>query len=87
MKKLTSVKDRPIDGRVPNMTISSSTYQKGLKKLREQAKKEHRQLLTDAGIEDYRLMADSSFNCKHGPFSDINGQLQCTKCELITGGL
>lgn len=52
-KKIARVSERPIDGRTPNMSISTLTYQKGLENLREQAKREHRKLLTNEGIEDY----------------------------------
>lgn len=54
MKRIIRVKDRPIDGRHPRISFSRANYLKGLEKLREQAKKEKRQLLTDSGIEDYR---------------------------------
>ena len=52
-KKITKVKDRPIDARCPRMTLSCDKYQEGLNKLREKAKKEGKKLLTDNGIEDY----------------------------------
>jgi len=53
MKKITKVKNRTIDGRCPKMSISHKTYKKGLDKLRNKAKKEHKLLLTDDGVEDY----------------------------------
>jgi len=53
MKKITKVSERPLDGRTPHMSISHKTYQKGLKNLRKQAKKEHKKLLTNNGVEDY----------------------------------
>ena len=55
MPTLTKTKDRPLDGRTPNMSISHSAYMRGLKKLRLQAKREHRQLITNDGVEDYRV--------------------------------
>ena len=54
MKPIRKVKDKPLDARCPNISLSSERYQKGLQKLRNQAKAEHRELLTDNGIEDYR---------------------------------
>jgi len=51
--KITKIKDRPLDGRTPNISISTKTYLKGLNNLREQAKKEKRKLITNDGIEDY----------------------------------
>ena len=45
--------ERPLDGRTPNMTISSKMYKEGLENLRKQAKKERRKLITNYGIEDY----------------------------------
>jgi len=53
IRKIIRVKDRPIDGRHPHMSISHAHYMKGLEKLREKAKKEKKKLLTDDGIEDY----------------------------------
>jgi len=53
MKEITKVSERPLDGRVPNMSISSASYQKGLAKLRKQAKEEKRKLITNKGVEDY----------------------------------
>ncbi len=53
MKKITKVKNRDIDGRTPNMSISRKNYLNGLEKLRKQAKKEKRNLITNDGIEDY----------------------------------
>jgi len=53
IRKIIRVKDRPIDGRHPHMSISRAHYMKGLVKLREKAKKEKKKLLTDDGIEDY----------------------------------
>ncbi len=52
-EKITKVSERPIDGRVPSMSISSEMYQRGLAKLRKQAKEEHKKLLTENGTEDY----------------------------------
>jgi hypothetical protein len=53
MNKIIKVKDRPIDGRTPTMSISGKLYLKGLVKLRKQAKEEKRKLMTNNGIEDY----------------------------------
>ena len=53
MKKLTPVANRPIDGRIPHMSISSKTYREGFAKLREQAKREKKKLITENGVEDY----------------------------------
>ena len=53
MKKITKVKDKSIDGKIPNISISRQKFIKGLEKLRKQAKKEKRKLITDNSIEDY----------------------------------
>ena len=53
MKKLIQVKNRPLDGRTPSMTISRVSYLNGLAKLRKQAKKEKKKLITNGGIEYY----------------------------------
>jgi hypothetical protein len=54
MKKIVKVKDRPLDGRTPHISISAKNYQKGLEKLREQAKREKRKLITNDGVENYQ---------------------------------
>lgn len=51
--KIVKTQDRPLDGRTPNMSISTANYLKGLEKLRAQAKAEHRKLITNNGVEDY----------------------------------
>jgi len=51
-KEIIPVSKRDIDAR-PNVSISHKVYQKGLEKLRKQAKKEKRRLITRKGIEDY----------------------------------
>ena len=51
--KITRTKDRPIDARIPNISISHKTYLKVLRKLRRKAKIEKRKLLTEDGVEDY----------------------------------
>ena len=53
MKKITKVADRDIDGRTPHMSISVKMYDRVMKKLRKQAKKEKKRLVTNNGIEDY----------------------------------
>jgi hypothetical protein len=54
MSKIIKVKDRPLDGLTPSMSISRSMYQSGLDKLREQARREKLVLITNSGVEDYR---------------------------------
>lgn len=53
MKKIVKTSERPLDGRTPHISISHKNYMIGLKKLRKQAKKEKRKLITDDGIENY----------------------------------
>lgn len=50
---IQKVKELPLDGRCPHMSISHDVYMKGLENLRDLAKIERRILLTDDGIEDY----------------------------------
>jgi len=52
-EKLVPASESPLDGRVPAMSISSKMYEKGLARLRAQAKREHKKLLTEKGLEDY----------------------------------
>ena len=51
--KVIPVSRQTINGKC-NMSISSERYEKGLEKLRQQAKKEKRKLITNYGVEDYR---------------------------------
>jgi len=45
MAKIVKVKDRPLDGRVPHMSISRKTYLKGLKKIIKQSIIEKKNLI------------------------------------------
>ena len=50
MKKITKVKNLPIDSRTSKISISTKKYLDGIKRLREKAMIEKRKLITNNGI-------------------------------------